>query len=207
MKIVVVAGQGRKVGKTAVMAGLIRGLRSLGLTAVKITTHRGRLPHTGEKLPRRSSSKQRFVLTEEREPSGEGDTGRYLAAGATRALWLRTRRESLREAWPVLLRRLGGDRFVMIESNSVLGLLAPTVALFVRDRHVREFKVSAQKALARADAIVNVEAPTALKCRPGPGEVTGVPIFAVARPDYSNRELCRFVRRKLRSATPPEPGR
>jgi hypothetical protein len=207
MKIVVVAGQGRKVGKTAVMAGLIRGLRSLGWTTVKISTHRGRLPHTGEKLRRRSSLGRHFVLTEERKPLGEGDTGRYLAAGATRALWLRTRWQSLPEALPALLRRLKGDRFVMIESNSVLGLLAPTVALFVRDRNVRAFKLSAQKALARADAIVTVEAPTAPQGRPSPGEVTGVPVFTVARPDCSNRELCRFVRRKLRSAPRPEPGR
>jgi hypothetical protein len=39
MKLVVVGGQGRKVGKTSVIAGLIRGLNALAWTAVKISHH------------------------------------------------------------------------------------------------------------------------------------------------------------------------
>jgi hypothetical protein len=41
MKLVVVGGQARKVGKTSVIAGLIRGLNSLAWTAVKISHHAG----------------------------------------------------------------------------------------------------------------------------------------------------------------------
>ena len=43
MKLVVVGGQGRKVGKTSVIAGLIRGLNTLAWTAVKISHHAGDL--------------------------------------------------------------------------------------------------------------------------------------------------------------------
>jgi molybdopterin-guanine dinucleotide biosynthesis protein len=39
MKLVVVGGQGRKVGKTSVITGLIRRLNTLAWTAVKICHH------------------------------------------------------------------------------------------------------------------------------------------------------------------------
>ena len=41
MRLVVVGGQARKVGKTSVIAGLIRGLSGLAWTAVKISHHEG----------------------------------------------------------------------------------------------------------------------------------------------------------------------
>jgi len=41
MKLVVVGGQARKVGKTSVIAGLIRGLNTFVWTAVKISYHGG----------------------------------------------------------------------------------------------------------------------------------------------------------------------
>ena len=62
--LLVVGGQSRKVGKTSVVAGLIRATPELCWTAVKIAGHR----HI--------------------EKPGRGDTARFLEAGAARALLL-----------------------------------------------------------------------------------------------------------------------
>jgi hypothetical protein len=62
--LLVVGGQSRKVGKTSVVAGLIRATPQLCWTAVKIAGHR------------------HF------EEPGRGDTSRFLEAGSARALLL-----------------------------------------------------------------------------------------------------------------------
>jgi molybdopterin-guanine dinucleotide biosynthesis protein len=204
MKIVVVAGQSRKIGKTSVMAGLIRGLRSWGWTAVKISTHRGGVPHADGAVHHGKAAEPRFILAEEERASAAGDTGRFLRAGAKRALWLRARTDSLGEAVPELVRALGKADFVMIESNSILSHVAPAVSLLVCGRSKRGFKNSSRKLLSRVDAIVCV-APRAATLSEETGERSGVRTFKVTPPGYSSAELCRFIRKRvgLRHAIDP----
>jgi len=202
MQTVVVGGHARKIGKTSVMTGLIRGLRSFGWTAVKLTQH----SHGAAGLQSVSSgagSEEDYLLTEEQTVEGRGDTCRYLAAGARRALWLRVRQGALKKAVPALLAALRRDRFVMIESNSILSFLKPDLYLFVVDSRVRDFKPSARKFVRRADALVPLgplEPPT----RPAfdPSGFRNKPVFAVRRPDDFNPGLCRFVRGKLHLSAP-----
>ena len=196
MKIVVVAGQSRKIGKTSVMAGLIRGLRSLGWTAVKISTHRDHVPHANDTGHPRKAGEPRFILVEEEKASAAGDSGRFLAAGAKRALWLRARTDSLGGAIPDLVRALGKADFVMIESNSILSHVSPAVSLLVCGRSKRGFKISWRKLLGRVDAIVSV-APRTVTPSDETDERSAIHTFKVAPPGYSSAELCRFMRRRL----------
>ncbi len=198
MKTVVVAGQWRKVGKTAVMAGLIRGLRSWGWAAVKISTHRGRIPH----LPGDSGIEtQRFALREEKPGATEGDTARFLAAGARRALWLRARSEHFHEALPRLWNSLRRAKFVMIESNSIVDYLRPSVLLLVCDDARRGFKSSARRLLPKADAIVSVKSRANIQPRAEYAERSApkIPVFAVSPPHYGHPKLRRFVLRKIQN--------
>jgi len=202
MQTVVVGGHSRKIGKTSVMAGLIRGLSSFGWTAAKITQH----SHGAAGLQSACAGAgiaEDFILTEERTASGESDTSRYLAAGARRSLWLRARQGSLQRAVPVLLGALGSDPYVMIESNSILNFLKPDLCLFVGDSRVRDFKPSARRFLKRADAIVSV-GPLDTCVWPGiePCGFRSKPVFALRHPDELNLGLCRFVRRKLQFPAP-----
>ncbi len=197
MQIVVVGGQARKIGKTSVMAGLIRGLSSFAWTAVKITQH----SHGTGGLQSEvygAGIEEDYLLTEEQTAEGRGDTSRYLAAGARRSLWLRVRRGALQKAVPALLGALASDRLVMIESNSILNFLKPGLYLFVVDSGVRDFKPSARKVFNRADALVPV-GPLEPRTWPGvePGGFRNKPVFALARPGCFNPGLCRFIRRKL----------
>ncbi len=198
MQTVVVGGHARKIGKTSVMTGLIRSLRSFGWTAVKITQHSHGASGL-QSVPSGACIEKDYLLTEERCSEGRGDTSRYLAAGARRALWLRVRQGALQKAIPPLLGALESDRYVMIESNSILSFLKPDVYVVVLDSRVRDFKPSARKFLRRADAVVSIGE---LEPRAWPGldlsRFRNKPVFALSRPDEFNLRLCRFVRRRLR---------
>ena len=199
MRLVVVGGQGRKVGKTSVIAGLIRGLNTLAWTAVKISHHAGDAGTEDTPLADELPPRLDFLLSEERDREGHGDTALYLAAGARRALWLRTRGGGLARALPDLLEALEGDEHVIIESNSLLGFLKPDIFLMVIDQSGRDVKASARQFLARADALVTVAAGPRL----GPAGDLQIPqdkpAFAVSASDWSSPALCRFVSERLAS--------
>ena len=196
MKTMVVAGQARKVGKTSVLAALIRALRSLGWTAVKISRHRGRIPHLERASQRRVGREPGFLLTEENAVSSTCDTGRFLAAGARRALWLRVRSENFPDGFRALWQAVKKEKWIMIESNSILDHLTPTLCLLVLDNPQRAFKASARKLLPRADAILQMERPSGPR-RNSMEAPPGIPVFSVPRDRYQTRRLLRFVRQKL----------
>lgn len=199
MNVVVIGGHSRNIGKTTVMAELIRHLRPPEWAAVKITQYgHGVCSLNGDPCSC-DPGEHGFVLGEERIRTGRGDTRRFLRAGARRSLWLRVRQGQLPRAYPALLRALQPEKWVMIESNSVLGLLNPALYLFVLDPSQRDFKASAQKHLERAHALVAIgplgndnlwpEVDVRL--------IESKPIFTVSPPDYSSEDLVRFVRQKL----------
>jgi hypothetical protein len=199
MKTVVIGGHSRNIGKTSVMVGLIRALNFLDWTAVKITQHgHGVGSRDGE--PRGGAPEGHpFILTEETDPRGRGDTRRFLAAGARRALWFRVRRGRLAAAFPALSEALRGAEFAMIESNSILEFLAPELYVVVLDPARRDFKASTRRRLERADALVTVESSLGAAAWPGLdlSAFKAKPAFPVSRRDYFSVELCRFVREKL----------
>jgi hypothetical protein len=202
MKLVVVGGQVRKVGKTSVVAGLVRGLNSLAWTAVKISHHGGEADSqdtpSADDLPAHLD----FLWSEEKDPKGHDDTSRYLAAGARRALWMRVRGGTLARALPALLKALEGDEHVILESNSILAFLKPAVFLFVIDESQRELKASARQFLPHADALVRVGAELKEPVWPGISlqMLEDKPVFPVSAGEWSNPALSRFVRERLASA-------
>lgn len=194
-----VGGHSRNIGKTGVMAELIRGLRPLDWTAVKITQYgHGICSLDGEPCGC-APSEHSYVLTEERDPRGRGDTCRFLAAGARCSFWLRVRQGQLAEAFPALERRLAGAPWIMIESNSILDLMSPQVYVAVMDSANRDFKASARRYLGRADALVLTGSRFNRRAWPEIGShlLEGKPRFAVAPNRFDSEDLCRFVRRKL----------
>src|SRR5215813_6356705 len=88
--LVVVGGHSRNIGKTSVVAGLIRKLRDRRWTAVKITQYgHGVCTSKGEACGCETGDPEHpFAVSEEYEPN-KTDTGRFLAAGAERSFWLR----------------------------------------------------------------------------------------------------------------------
>ena len=154
MAIVVVGGHTRNIGKTSVMTGLISGLPEMEWTAFKITQFgHGVCSANGEPCDCETAD-HTIAVSEERNRESGTDSSRYLAAGAVRSFWVRTRQGQLAEAMPRLRREVAGAKNAIIESNSVLRFLQPDFFVSVLDAGTADFKESAKRYLDRADAVV-----------------------------------------------------
>jgi hypothetical protein len=207
--LVVVGGHSRNIGKTSVVAGLIRKLRAAKWTAVKITLYgNGVCAHDGGACGCEPASGEAYELTEEYQPNGT-DSGRYLAAGAERSLWLRAPAGELKRAAGAIRKIVGQSGNVIVESNSILELVTPDVFLMLLDFSCEDFKPSSLRFMDRADAFVVVDqginAP--LWADVARGVWDGKPQFPVKPPVYVTAAVADFVRGRLSGATPPPAGR
>jgi molybdopterin-guanine dinucleotide biosynthesis protein len=195
MAIIVVGGHTRNIGKTSVVAGLIAALPDRAWTAVKITQFgHGVCSANGEPCDCETAD-HTIAVSEERDPASGTDTSRYLAAGAARSFWVRTRQGQLAEAMPNVRKLLGAAENVILESNSVLRFLQPDVSLSVLDPAVADFKPSAMRYLDRVDALV---VPAGAHFERGWGGVSarllaGKRRFEFTPPLYCGPELVAFV--------------
>ena len=115
MAIVVVGGHSRSVGKTSVVAGLISALREYDWTAVKVTQYGHGVCSANGAPCDCATADHSWTISEEKNGSGDSDSSRFLAAGAARALWVRTEQGKLAEAMPALRQRL--ERAGLVEHH------------------------------------------------------------------------------------------
>ena len=199
MAIVVVGGHTRNIGKTSVMTGLIAAMPEMRWTAFKITQFgHGVCSANGEACDCETAD-HTLAISEERERASGTDSARYLAAGAARSFWVRTRQGQLAEAMPRLRKELAAAENAIVESNSILRFLQPDVFVSVLDPGTKDFKASAKRYLDRADAVVVTGE--------GLEEATwpDVPLSLVrkarrfyGRPEaYVSAELVHYVRERL----------
>lgn len=192
MAVIVVGGNTRSVGKTSVVAGLIARLPEFHWTAFKITQY-GHGFCTADGRPCACQTADACVaMSLERDAASGTDSARFLAAGAERSLWVRTRIGMLEEAMPRLREEIARSENAILESNSVMDFLQPDLYLTVIDSRVADFKDSARRLLQRADAVL-LPSPDAAT----PEEAAGKPRFAVPAPDYMSEELVEFVRERV----------
>ena len=199
--LVVVGGHARNIGKTSVVAGLIRKLRDRRWTALKITQYGNGVcanhaataacecePAGGEK----------FALSEEYEAGGT-DSGRFLAAGAERSFWLRVPSGEQPRAAGMVQKILAQGENVIVESNSVVELVAPDVFLMLLDFSCEDFKASSLRFMDRADGFVvidrGINAPLWKEVARGMWD--GKPQFLVKPPRYVTAEVVEFVRSRI----------
>jgi hypothetical protein len=199
--LVVVGGHSRNIGKTSVVAGLIRKLRDCKWTAVKITQYgHGVCSQDGKECEcsTGTDAEHPFALSEEYEP-GTTDSGRFLAAGAERSFWLRTPAGELAKAAGTVQKLLRQGEHVIVESNSVVELVKPDLFLMLLDFGCEDFKPSSLRFMDRADAFVvidrGINAP--LWADISQGLWDGKPQFLVKPPKYVTNEVCSFVRERL----------
>jgi hypothetical protein len=201
--IVVIGGHSRSVGKTSVVAGLISALREYDWTAVKITQYGHGVCSANGAPCDCATADHSWAISDEKDRSGESDTSRFLAAGAARALWVRTEQGRLAEAMPALRQRLERSRHVMVESNSVLKFMRPDLYLTVLDPGTEDFKNSAREFLDRAAAVilhdgskVGGSAWHGVSLKP----VAERPVFRITPPPYVTAEIVEFVRGSVLTA-------
>jgi len=161
-RVVVVGGHTRNIGKTQLVCDLIGAFPAAQWVAGKITQHgHGVCAQNGENCGCAPEHHTTALDWETRADTGT-DSARFLAAGARRAFWLRTKQGYLAEGLPLLRAALReaatesgpGPRNVILESNSLLQFLKPSLYLVVLAPRMADFKDSARLVLDRADVVV-----------------------------------------------------
>ncbi len=205
MAIVIIGGHSRSVGKTSVVAGLISALREYDWTAVKITQYGHGICSANGEACDCATADHAWAISEEKDRSGESDTSRFLVAGASRSLWVRTEQGRLAEAMPALRQRIVQARNVIVESNSVMKFLRPDLYLTVLAPTTADFKTSAREFLDWASAVIlhqpagnSGSAWQNVSLKP----VAGRPVFRITPPPYVTPEIVNFVRATLQNQEP-----
>ena len=204
MKLVMVGGHARNVGKTSVVAGIIRGLPELNWTAAKITQFGHGICSVNGEACGCALSEHQFSITEERQRDTGTDTARFLAAGARRSLWVRTKQGELSAALPAFKKKIEADEFVIVESNSLRRFVTPALYVQVLDAANSDFKVSAQQFFDLSDAYILVSKTGQLPAIPTDNALLAreieknKPCFAVNEEDrFISQEVIEFVRSTL----------
>jgi hypothetical protein len=161
-RVIVVGGHTRSIGKTQLVCDVISAFPRANWIAGKITQYgHGVCTQNGENCDCAPDEHVCAIDWETRADTGT-DSSRFLAAGARRSFWLRTKQGFLAEGLPLLRAALLQAREagapepppVIVESNSLLQFLKPSLYFVVVDPAKEDFKDSARAALDRADALV-----------------------------------------------------
>jgi hypothetical protein len=150
-----------------------------------------------------------IAISAERDPNIATDSARFLAAGAVRSLWVRTRIGNLAEAMPRIRREIEASENIIFESNSVMRFLRPDLYLTVLDHATADFKESARLFLDRADAVLLRDSGKDLV--PQWSQVSlklivGKPRFLIASPGLVGDDLVGFVEQRLATAVVTSKG-
>jgi hypothetical protein len=160
---VVVGGHTRSIGKTQLVCDVIQAFPKVYWIAGKITQYgHGVCARNGENCDC-APTEHACALDWETQAHTGTDSARFLEAGAKRSFWLRTKQGYLAEGLPLLreaLREAATEiapetrAALIVESNSLMQFLKPSLYFAVIDPDKEDFKESAQKALDRANALV-----------------------------------------------------
>lgn len=171
-RVIVVGGHTRSIGKTQLVCDVISTFPKANWIAGKITQYgHGVCAENGNNCDC-APDEHICAIEWEALPQSGTDSARFLAAGAKRSFWLRTKQGFLAEGLPLMreaLRRALSETDedpppLILESNSLLQFLKPSLYFAVIDPAREDFKDSARVALDRADALVlrgSMEAPAA----------------------------------------------
>ena len=161
-RVIVVGGHTRSIGKTQLVCDVIAAFPQSNWIAGKITQYgHGICAQNGENCDCAPDEHVCAINWETRTDTGT-DSARFLVAGARRSFWLRTKQGFLAEGLPLLRAALqetladasGELPTLIVESNSLLQFLKPSLYFSVVDPVKEDFKDSARAALDRADALV-----------------------------------------------------
>ena len=161
-RAIVIGGHTRSIGKTQLVCDVIAAFPEENWIAGKITQYgHGVCARNGDNCDC-APTEHACALDWETLADTGTDSARFLAAGARRSFWLRTKQGFLAEGLPLLrsaveeARATSYGQFptLILESNSLLQFLKPSLYFAVLDPSKKDFKESARAALDRADALV-----------------------------------------------------
>lgn len=160
-RLIVVGGHTRSIGKTQLVCDVIRAFPEETWVAGKITQYgHGVCAKNGENCGC-APDEHSYAISWEKSAETGTDSSRFLAAGAQHSFWLRTKQGFLAEGLPLLREALAQlsptsatEPTLILESNSVLQFVQPSLYFAVIDPNREDFKDSARIVLDRADVLV-----------------------------------------------------
>lgn len=161
-RVIVIGGHTRSIGKTQLVCDVIAAFPRANWIAGKITQYgHGVCAQNGDNCDC-APTEHICALDWELNRDTGTDSSRFLAAGARRSFWLRTKQGYLAEGLPLLRAAVkeaqttsyGELPTLILESNSLLQFVKPSLYFAVVDPSKEDFKDSARVALDRADALV-----------------------------------------------------
>jgi hypothetical protein len=197
-RVVVVGGHTRSIGKTQLVCDVIAAFPEANWIAGKITQYgHGVCAQNGENCDCAPDEHICAINWENRTDTGT-DSARFLAAGARKSFWLRTKQGFLAEGMPLLrgaLRDADADQNgepanLILESNTLLQFLKPSLYLMVLHPQKADFKDSAQLQIDRASAyILREPLPDALGNAKSVTTWKGIPLQLLrTKPQFLQRE-------------------
>lgn len=136
-RVVTVSGSRKGAGKTALAEILLRHLRTFA--AIKITV----------------TDDEMLITDDDRVISAPStDTCRMKESGAVKVVWVRSPEDQLIDAVSVALSKMNHCSGILIEGNSILRHLTPTISFFVVKPPFAAMKPSRVHALQKADVCV-----------------------------------------------------
>ncbi len=136
-KVITVSGSHKGVGKTALSEILLANLPHF--TAIKITM---------------TSREIGLYEDDEHLMVADTDTFRMKKSGAEKVLWIRTTEDEITDLMVEALKRVGDKNRLLIEGNTILRYINPTLACFVTTASIDTMKPSRITALEKADLCV-----------------------------------------------------
>ena len=215
-RIVVVGGHTRSIGKTQLVCDVIAAFPEANWIAGKITQYgHGVCAQNGHDCDCAPDEHVCAISWEKHADTGT-DSARFLAAGARRSFWLRTKQGFLAEGMPLLRAALrheavspgGQPANVILESNTLLQFLKPTLYLMVLHPAKADFKESAHLQIDRASVFILREPLQDVATSQGTAAIwKDVPLrLLIAKPQFLQREgeslprgLTEMVRIALRA--------
>lgn len=180
-RLIVIGGHTRTIGKTQLVCDIISAFPEARWIAGKITQYgHGVCAQNGHDCDCAPDEHICAISWEDSATTGT-DSSRFLAAGAQRSFWLRTKQGFLAEGLPILregLQEISGTELsdqvngvpkvpapdapialtrplaLIVESNSLMQFVKPSLFFTVLAPAVEDFKDSARAALDRASALV-----------------------------------------------------
>ncbi len=161
-RLMVVGGHTRSIGKTQLVCDLIAALPNAKWIAGKITQYGHGVCATNGHDCDCAPTEHIVALDWESSSASGTDSARFLQAGAARSFWLRTKQGYLAEGLPPLRDALASSGEsdavdglnVIVESNSLLQFVKPSLYIAVFDAARDDFKDSARQMLDRVDVLV-----------------------------------------------------
>lgn len=161
-QIIVVGGHTRGIGKTQLVCDIIAALPEARWIAGKITQYGHNFCVKKGKFCDCAPTEHVCAISWEDGSRPQTDSGRFLAAGARKSFWLRTKQGYLAEGIPLLSAALKECEIedenqpanLILESNTFLDFVNPSLYLMVLDPGKTDFKQSARLLINRASAFV-----------------------------------------------------